>query len=306
MTNPTVSKPSVGIIGFGLVGQALATRLTALDYRVHAFDIDAEKLAVATALQVQWCACAQAVFSIANVVLICVLDDSALIATAKGYAVKQSSCSFVVSCVTASQRATLSAAEHFKHAGTSFVDMPLLGSSAQIRSGNAIGLLGADSATFTQWHKMLTDIAPGVRHVGPLGQGVAAKIACNLVLGLNRSALAEGMALAESMGIAPTLFLGLLQDSPAYSKAVDNAGPRMAANDFSPISRVRQHRKDLQLMIDAAQGAGIPTYLLRAQIELLDQAILQGLGDSDNVSVIQVYRAPKHKNLSGEKNAKNR
>jgi 3-hydroxyisobutyrate dehydrogenase-like beta-hydroxyacid dehydrogenase len=140
---------------------------------------------------------------------------------------------------------------------------------------------------------LLLAIAPNLRHVGIVGLGVAAKLACNLVLGLNRSALAEGMALANGFGIDPKLFLTLLQGSPAYSKAVDVAGPRMAARDFEPVSRVHQHRKDVGLILDAMKEVGITSFLGLAQAALLDEAIEQGLGNLDNVAVIAAYDVKK-------------
>jgi 3-hydroxyisobutyrate dehydrogenase-like beta-hydroxyacid dehydrogenase len=195
----------------------------------------------------------------------------------------------VVSCVTASQKATLDAAGKFQSVGVVFVDLPLLGSSQQIERGEAIGLLGASGEALEGWAPELAAISPNLRHAGDVGLGVAAKLACNLVLGLNRSALAEGMALAQGFGIAPKVFLSLLQGSPAYSRAVDVAGPRMAARDFKAVSRIAQHRKDIGLILDATRELGMKSFLASAQAALLDEAIEQGLGELDNVAVIAAY-----------------
>ena len=78
-------------------------------------------------------------------------------------------------------------------------------------------------------------------------RGARAKLATNLILGLNRTALAEGLLFAETLGLDGGRMLELLRRSPAYSRAVDVAGPRMVAGDFSPVSRLAQHRKDLKV-----------------------------------------------------------
>jgi 3-hydroxyisobutyrate dehydrogenase-like beta-hydroxyacid dehydrogenase len=291
-----MSNKTIGILGLGLVGMALAKRLISLGYDVHGFDIASAVKTQAVANTVTWHDGPEALISQCDVVLLAVLDDSALLACANVIVSNSNqlgNLKLVVSCVTASQKATLQTAAKVTAQGLEFVDLPLLGSSQQIERGEAIGLLGANSATFTLWQPLLLAIAPNLRHVGIVGLGVAAKLACNLVLGLNRSALAEGMALANGFGIDPKLFLALLQGSPAYSKAADIAGPRMAARDFEPVSRIYQHRKEVGLILDAMKEVGITSILGIAQAALLDEAIEQGLGNLDNVAVIAAYDVKK-------------
>jgi 3-hydroxyisobutyrate dehydrogenase-like beta-hydroxyacid dehydrogenase len=283
---------TVGIVGLGLVGMALAKRLIKLGFAVHGFDISSALKEPALANAIVWHDGLGTVVEKCEAVVLAVLDDEALKSCAKliGSENKLSNrLELVVSCVTAGQPATLQASSLVKAKKIAFADLPLLGSSQQIERGEAIGLLGAEANTFERWQSLLMAISPNLRHVGDIGLGVAAKLACNLILGLNRSALAEGMALAQGFGIKPEKFLTLLQDSPAYSKAVDVAGPRMATRDFEPVSRIAQHRKDVRLILQASQDLGIKSYLGAAQAALLDEAIEQGLGHLDNVAVIAAY-----------------
>jgi 3-hydroxyisobutyrate dehydrogenase-like beta-hydroxyacid dehydrogenase len=114
-----------------------------------------------------------------------------------------------------------------------------------------------------------------------------------LVLGLNRVALAEGLLFAESLGIEGARFLDLLRRSPAYSRAVDSVGPRMVAGEFTTISRLSQHHKDLRLMLDEAVRAGLDLPLVRAHAALLAEAEAQGKGELDNAAVIAALRDRK-------------
>jgi 3-hydroxyisobutyrate dehydrogenase-like beta-hydroxyacid dehydrogenase len=294
------SRQTVGILGLGLVGMALARRLCRLGFVVRGFDIVQHKQTGAEAAGVRWVSDPRKLLQQCSVLIIAVLDDNALKACTNSLlsaGEKFNSPKLVVSCVTAGQSETLHTAQKCLGNSVDFVDLPLLGSSQQIEDGQAIGLLGADPTVLECWRSALNAIAPNFRHIGTVGLGVAAKLACNLVLGLNRSALAEGMALAEGFGIDPHAFLNLLRGSPAYSKAVDVAGPRMATRDFEPLSRIRQHRKDMGLIIDAAQTLGITSFLSSAQAALLDEAIERGFGELDNVAVIAVY----DRNLPGKK-----
>lgn len=277
---------SIGILGLGLVGQALAARLKACGHQVAGCDPSSSARSAAQVLGVVLVADAAALASQCEVVLVCVLDDAALKACAAALADDPQTLELVISCVTASVQATTDAETTLRRRGVDFADMPLLGSSRQIAQGEALGLLGAHDRLLERWGSLFIDICPKYRHVGPQGFGVRAKLACNLVLGLNRAALAEGLALATTLGLDGMQFLDLLRESPAYSRAVDVAGPRMVKQDFTPASRIRQHRKDLSLILGQGEVSGLALSLTAAHAALLDRAIAQGLGDLDNVAVI--------------------
>jgi 3-hydroxyisobutyrate dehydrogenase-like beta-hydroxyacid dehydrogenase len=295
--------PSIGIVGLGLVGLAIARRLRQRGYPARAFDIDATRRTVAEENDLDWSSSLMELSASSEVIVLCVLDDSALLDCSTRLAeIFDQRCSqslsknietcpkLVLSCVTASQGATRDAAAAItvtRSRDAAFMDLPLLGSSEQILVGTAIGLLGASSHNAQTWAGFLSDVSPRHYHLGAVGQGVAAKLACNLILGLNRSALAEGLALAQALGIAPQQFLSLLKDSPAYSKAVDYAGPKMLKPSKLPASRIRQHRKDIGLIQAATRDAGLHGELIMAQAALLDRAIDLGLGDRDNAAIYE-------------------
>jgi 3-hydroxyisobutyrate dehydrogenase-like beta-hydroxyacid dehydrogenase len=106
------------------------------------------------------------------------------------------------------------------------------------------------------------------------------------VLGLNRAALAEGLAYGEARGFDGALLLRVLQAGPAASRIMETKGPKMLARDYSPEARLRQHHKDVRLML--ASGRALP--LTEAHERILAAAEAMGLGDEDNSALIEVYR----------------
>ena len=80
------------------------------------------------------------------------------------------------------------------------------------------------------------------------------KLVTNLVLGLNRAALAEGLAFAEAIGLAPADALEVLLNCPAYSRTMDAKGPKMVAGDFAPQAKLSQHLKDVRIILDEADA----------------------------------------------------
>jgi len=116
------------------------------------------------------------------------------------------------------------------------------------------------------------------------------KLVSNLVLGLNRAALAEGLAFAEAIGIAPAAALEVLTGSMAYSRAMDAKGRKMIEGDFTVQARLSQHLKDVHLMLRAAETAGMSLPLADTHRRLMERAEAEGLGDLDNSAIIKVLQ----------------
>ena len=114
--------------------------------------------------------------------------------------------------------------------------------------------------------------------------------ATNLILGLNRAALAEGLVFAERLGLDLSVFLEVLKNSPAYSVAVDTKGERMRTGEFTPESRVHQHKKDVELILACAEAIGQGLPLSRIHHALLTEALEAGEGELDNAVIIQSIR----------------
>jgi 3-hydroxyisobutyrate dehydrogenase-like beta-hydroxyacid dehydrogenase len=117
------------------------------------------------------------------------------------------------------------------------------------------------------------------------------KLVSNLVLGLNRAALAEGLALAEALKIDLDASLEVLRGSGAYSRQMDTKGPKMVRSQYSVQARLSQHLKDVRLMLQCSEELGLELPLTQAHRTLLEKAQLQGLGDLDNSAIFEALRA---------------
>jgi 3-hydroxyisobutyrate dehydrogenase-like beta-hydroxyacid dehydrogenase len=154
-------------------------------------------------------------------------------------------------------------------------------------------LLGGEVADIQSANNILSALANTKIHVGLAGMGARAKLATNLVLGLNRAALAEGMVFAESLGIPPASFLQLVLATPARSEAAKVKGAMMVNKQYDPQSRIRQHLKDVQLMLGMAQHAGQNLPLSQVHSDLMRKAIEAGDGELDNAAIIEQIRREK-------------
>jgi len=126
--------------------------------------------------------------------------------------------------------------------------------------------------------------------MGPAGSAGRAKLAINLILGLNRLALAEGLVFAERLGLEPARFLEVARQAASYSQVMDTKGPRMVRGDFSAEGRARQTLKDVELMLAQARKVGQDLPLARLNAEILQACLRNGEGDQDNSIVINEIR----------------
>lgn len=288
----SASEAPIGLVGLGLVGTALGGRLAAAGFEVLGHDQREDANAA-------W---AQAGYRVApslhdlalkcRTVVLAVFDTSGVIQVAESSdgLLGTGHVTTLVDCSTGDPDALQALAARLEARGVRLVEAPLSGSSTQIAAGEATMLLGGDAAVIDRHAALLDAIAPRRVLVGGAGMAARAKLATNLVLGLNRAALAEGMVFADRLGIAPETFLQLVLATPARSEAAVHKGERMVRGDFAPQSRVRQHLKDVQLMLAAAKSRGQHLPLTEAHAALLHAAVDAGDGDLDNAAIIRQLR----------------
>jgi 3-hydroxyisobutyrate dehydrogenase-like beta-hydroxyacid dehydrogenase len=171
-----------------------------------------------------------------------------------------------------------------------FLEAPVSGASAQVRQGDGVGLIGGDVDVAQIAAPVLDALFPKRFHIGKIGDGGRAKLAINLILGLNRLALAEGLVFAARLGLDPAAFLEVARASAAASQVMDTKGPKMVAGDFTAEGRVRQTLKDARLMLEQADRVGQELPLLAVHAAVLEACIRRGDGEMDNSVVIEEIR----------------
>jgi len=288
---------SVGLIGLGLVGSALARRLVAGGFDVIGYDLRDEARDALRASGVRTAASPREIGGACATVVLAVFDTRGVIDATEGPQglIAGGAVRRLVDCSTGDPEALEALAKRLEAQGVDLVEAPLSGSSSQIAAGDATMLIGGDEDAVRASDAVLAALSSRRIRVGGAGMGARAKLATNLVLGLNRAALAEGMVLAESIGIAPAQFLELVLATPARSDAALAKGAMMVAGDFAPQSRIRQHLKDVDLMLDSSRATGQRLPLSETHAALMRAAVAAGDGDLDNAAILRQFRRERHK-----------
>jgi 3-hydroxyisobutyrate dehydrogenase-like beta-hydroxyacid dehydrogenase len=283
---------SIGIIGFGLMGTAFAQRLTAAGFNFAGYDVDAAKAAQITALGGKP---AQSIAELArdcDPILLAVFSTDQVEEVVEKHLLPAlgDNAGRIVLCASTCDPDRIAALGARVARGLRFLETPVSGTSAQVARGEGVGLIGGDPTIAAEIEAVLRALFPTYFLIGKVGDGGRAKLAVNLILGLNRLALAEGLAFAERLGLDLTAFLKVARSSAAYSQIMDVKGARMIDRAFEPEGRAKQTLKDCQLMLAQARATGQDLPLLKVHAEVLEACLRAGEGDLDNSVVIEEIR----------------
>jgi putative dehydrogenase len=289
-----MSQPgTIGIVGLGLLGAALAHRLLHAGFAVAGFDIDPAKNA---ALARRGGEPMRSIAALANncefvVLAVFSTDQVEAIVEHELLPVWSNGNSRIVLCASTCDPDRLAAlAQRCAARGLAFLETPVSGSSGQVSRGEGIGLVGGAAEIIVRAEPILRALFPSYFHVGKVGDGGRAKLAVNLILGLNRLALAEGLVFAERLGLDLDAFLNIARGSACYSQVMDIKGAKMVHADFTAEGRASQHLKDVELMLQQARRTKQALPLLEVHADVLEACVRHGEGELDNCIVIEEIR----------------
>ena len=288
MTSSLQNNPDkkIGVIGLGLMGTALTERLLENGYATVIWNRSPEKAEPLLAQGAVWSenplrTCDRVVISLYTTDVV----EEVLGQMEDGLRPGQ----ILLDTTTGEPNQSAALGARLARVGLHYLDAPISGSSEQTRRGEATILVGGDQESFTACRDLFSCMARTVFHVGPCGCAAKMKLVSNLVLGLNRAALAEGLAFAASIGLDQKAALDVLVGSVAYSRTMDNKGPKMLKGDFSVQARLSQHLKDVRLMFELADAAGQALPLSETHRRLLEECEAAGYGEADNSAIIRAF-----------------
>jgi 3-hydroxyisobutyrate dehydrogenase len=285
-----MQKQTVGVIGLGLMGEVLAGRLMAAGFGVLGYDIDPAKNARLVARGGR-AAASPAEVAVCGVIALAVFSTDQVEDVTEKALLPAVAAGTVVLCTSTCDPDRIEALGG-RLAGSKlrFLETPVSGTSEQVRQGDGVGLIGGDPKTAEDIAPILDALFPRRFHIGKIGDGGRAKLAVNLILGLNRMALAEGLIFAERMGLDPKAFLKMAMGSASSSQVMETKGPKMLARDFSPEGRVKQTLKDVHMMLDQGKQLGQELPMLKVHCDVLESCVRAGEAERDNSIIVEEIR----------------
>jgi 3-hydroxyisobutyrate dehydrogenase-like beta-hydroxyacid dehydrogenase len=172
--------------------------------------------------------------------------------------------------------------------GIAMLDAPVSGGTVRAASGELSIIAGGPDETFEQCRDVFKAMGTNLFHVGPLGQGLAMKLVNNMLIQVNRVAVAEALVMGVKAGLDPQTIYDVIRVSTGTSHAFETGVPKILARDFTPGGTVDITYKDQELETGFAKQLGVPLFLANVTQQLYQAARAAGLNKEDGLSVIKV------------------
>jgi 3-hydroxyisobutyrate dehydrogenase-like beta-hydroxyacid dehydrogenase len=279
----------IAIVGVGLLGSAVASRLLAGGFAVSGYDTRREALKALEPRGLRAAAAVKDAVEGADAVFTILpsLDTvEAAIVGPGGIVANLARPGVVIQMSTISPTLTRRLAEAASAAGLGFLDTPMSGTSSMVERGDCTIFAGGDAALVERCRPAFAAIGKRTIHVGPVGSASLAKLATNLLVAVNTAALAEALVLGAKGGLDPQALLDILKDSAGASKMVDVRGPLMVGHRFDPQMKVELFLKDFRLMLEEGQRLGVALPLTSLTQQICTATVAAGRGGEDLAALI--------------------
>jgi 3-hydroxyisobutyrate dehydrogenase-like beta-hydroxyacid dehydrogenase len=285
---------SVGFVGLGVMGAAIAARLLGAGHGVRGYNRTAAKAESLAGLGLTPVATPREAALGAGVVFSMVSDGEALAqvcAGEDGILAGLLPGSVFVDLSTVGPEASEAARAAAGERGARFLAAPVSGSVATIRAGRLSFMVGGSEAALAEIRPLLLDIGSEITHVGTVRQAAAMKMAVNLSVAIQVIAFSEGVLLAGRYGIEPRQAVDVLLGSVVASPMLAYRGPFLLDPPAVPWFTVALARKDLRIIQDMAERADLPLWSAAAAAPVLAAAQALGHGRDELASVGEALRA---------------
>jgi 3-hydroxyisobutyrate dehydrogenase-like beta-hydroxyacid dehydrogenase len=289
------SELRVGFAGLGRMGRRMATNLAAANLLTGVYNRTAERAEdFAAEHGVEAFPTSAALADVVDVFLTMVADDdaSAMLYTGEeGFLEAATPSAVALEMSTVSVSHVRGLADRLAVRGSRLLDVPVSGSIAMASDGTLTLMVGGDVETLERVRPVLGALAANVFHVGAVGAGAAMKLAVNTVVyGLN-GALAEGLVLAERAGIAREQAYEVFAASAVAAPFVHYRRAAFERPGEEPVGfTVSLAAKDLDLILDLAEGHEYAMPQAELNLDVLRRAIADGFADDDVSAVAQMLR----------------
>ena len=282
----------ISVIGLGLMGNAIATRLIKAGYQVRGFDIVKKQMQDLLPMGLKPVQSSKEAAKGADLIMLSLPTWNSLLEAVEGKGgivegVQRGQ--IVMDISTSPPWESKALGERLAKKGIEWVDAPISGSAAQTRMGNMVFMLGGKKSIFEKVKPVLDRIAKKTVYVGKSGDGAALKLVVNHILFLNQAAAIEGLVLGLKAGLNPDVMFTVITSGAASSDLLIARGKDMINGNFSAKGQVAVAIKDLALSLETAKQLGVVLPVGALYQQLLLKAHYNGWDREDATSVMRIY-----------------
>jgi 3-hydroxyisobutyrate dehydrogenase-like beta-hydroxyacid dehydrogenase len=287
-----MAQTTVGIVGLGIMGGAIARNLLAAGIAVRGYDVDAARFGVLQPNGVATKSAAEA-GSGADVVLTSLPSTKALDDTVASLLSAKSRGLVVAELSTLPIEAKEKARAALAGGGIVLLDCPLSGTGAQAVTRDLAVYASGERAAYDRAEPVFRGFARATHYLGAFGNGSKMKFVANLLVAVHNVASAEAMVLGMKAGLDPDTIVKVIAAGAGTSRVFELRAPLMAKNDYAPTMKIDIWQKDMAIIAAFAKSLGVAVPTFSASAPVYDAAQQAGFGGEDTAAVAKVLAARK-------------
>jgi 3-hydroxyisobutyrate dehydrogenase-like beta-hydroxyacid dehydrogenase len=282
-------KGTVGVVGLGIMGGAMARSLLAGGWRVVGFDVDPGAASAASRDGIEVAESAQALAQVASDIITSLPSPEAVIVTAQAVANSPVPKRVLIETSTLSLQDKEKVASILEAKGHAALDCPLSGTGAQAKVKDLVIYASGNSAEIARLAPLFMGLGRKYFDLGAFGNGTKMKFVANHLVAIHNVASAEAMVLGLKAGLDPHQIVEVIGSGAGTSRVFELRAPLMADNRYEPATmRNAIWQKDMKVIGEFAAQLACPTPLFSATKPIYAATLTMGLGAQDTAAVCAV------------------
>src|SRR5438067_11576685 len=273
---------SIGVLGLGIVGRAVAAHLRRRGFPVFVWNRSPRPVP-------NFVGSPGELANLCDYIQIFVSDDEALLQTVEPLSADLAPRHIVLAHSTVAPDSMRAAAEIVEPRGARFIEASFTGSKLAAEKGELVYYVGGTDTALREARPILEASSKEIIHVGAIGQASAIKIATNMVTAATAQAAAEALALVQALGLPLEKFVEAMRANASYSGTLAMKLPRMIERNFEPQVSVKHMLKDMQLASQIALSNYLNLGVTAAARDQLFEQMQWGQGEDDYSAVARKY-----------------
>lgn len=293
--NSNEPKPRVALLGLGIMGTGMASRLLAAGFPLTVYNRNPDRASPFAARGARIAATPRQAAADADIIISMVADDVAsrtIWMEADGALAGASPEAMLIESSTLTPGWVRELAAAASKCGYELLDAPVTGSKAQSAAGELTFLVGGSAQALERARPALAVMGRAIHHLGPTGSGALLKLINNFLCGVQLVSMAEAFAFIERCGLNREASLEFLKGGAGGSPLIRTVSDRMTSANFDPNFKLRLLAKDLNYAVSEAHNHSLELATVISAVAVLNKAITAGKGDNDMAAVVEVFREP--------------
>jgi 2-hydroxy-3-oxopropionate reductase len=287
-----MSQPKIGFIGLGIMGTPMAGNLIKAGYTVVVHNRSRAKVDALVRAGASPATSPQEVASLVDVIITMLPNspDVELVALGpKGIKESARHGQLFIDMSTINPIVSQKIAQELSSVGVAMVDAPVSGGEKGAIDGTLSIMAGGSPQDFERALPIFNALGKTITHMGPLGTGGFTKLANQIIVAINLTAIGEALVFGKKAGVDPEKMIRALSGGLAGSKCLDQKSEKILSGNFAPGFKIDLHAKDLNLITDAGRSVGAPIPTAAIVEQLFAALRVQGRGGLDHSAVITLF-----------------